>query len=92
MFSRETDASKIAMLYLVARLKLGGFHFIDAQFYNEHLVQFGLKGMPDEEYQPILTKALEGQADFFAAGNKQTRRGRDQLDVTSVLQSITQTS
>lgn len=92
MFSRETDASKIAMLYLIARLKTGGFHFIDAQFYNEHLVQFGLKGMPDEDYQPILAKALETDANFFAAGNSETRCGFDQLAATSVLQSITQTS
>ncbi len=92
MFSRETNASKIAMLYLMARLKIGGYHFLDAQFYNEHLVQFGLKGMPDEDYQPLLTKALETEADFFAAGNQESRRGTDQLTVTAVLQSITQTS
>ncbi len=84
MFSRETNASKIAMLHLMARLKIGGFHFIDAQFYNEHLVQFGLIGVPDAEYQLILARALRAKADFFAAPA--------QLDATSVLQSITQTS
>ena len=84
MFSRETNASKVAMLHLMARLRIGGFHFIDAQFYNEHLVQFGLIGMPDAEYQVILGKALEAKADFFAAP--------DQLSASRVLQSITQTS
>ncbi len=84
MFSRETDASKIAMLHLMARLKIGGFHFVDAQFYNEHLVQFGLIGIPDAEYQIILANALEAEADFFAAP--------DQLSASLVLQSITQTS
>ncbi len=84
MFSRETNASKVAMLHLMARLKIGGFHFIDAQFFNEHLEQFGLVGMPDEEYQIILEKALAAKADFFAAP--------DQLSATCVLQSITQTS
>ncbi|PQA89027.1 leucyl/phenylalanyl-tRNA--protein transferase [Hyphococcus luteus] len=84
MFSRETDASKIAMLHLMARLKIGGFHFIDAQFYNEHLVQFGLIGVPDADYQIMLAKALQAEADFFAAP--------DQLSASLVLQSITQTS
>lgn len=88
MFSREDNASKVAMVYLIARLKIGGFHFIDAQFVNEHLVQFGLTGMEDAEYQKILRTALPVRADFFAAGP----RGADQLDATRVLQSITQTS
>ncbi len=84
MFSRTTNASKIAMLHLIARLQIGGFHFIDAQFFNDHLTQFGLLAMTDEKYQQILKKALVGKADFFAAP--------DQLETTRVLQSITQTS
>lgn len=84
MFSRETNASKIAMLHLMARLKIGGFHFIDAQFYNEHLTQFGLIGVEDARYQVMLARALEAKADFFAAP--------DQFSTTRVLQSITQTS
>jgi len=84
MFSRETGASKIAMLHLMARLKLGGFQFIDAQFFNEHLTQFGLIGMNDSDYQIILEDALDAEANFFAAP--------DQLDASRVLQSITQTS
>ena len=85
MFSRETNASKVAMLHLMARLRIGGFHFIDAQFSNEHLVQFGLIAMDDADYQLILEKALTAEADFFAAAP-------DQLSATRVLQSITQTS
>lgn len=84
MFSRETNASKIAMLYLAARLKIGGFHFIDAQFYNEHLTQFGLIGVDDADYQQMLAEALQSKANFFAAP--------DQFSTTRVLQSITQTS
>lgn len=87
MFSRATNASKVAMVHLMARLKIGGFHFIDAQFHNEHLTQFGLVGMPDAEYQTLLQRALITKADFFAAP---TEPG--QLDTTRVLQSITQTS
>lgn len=84
MFSRKTNASKVAMLHLIARLKIGGFQFIDAQFYNEHLTQFGLIGVEDAEYQTMLSKALEEAADFFAAP--------PQFSTARVLQSITQTS
>ena len=84
MFSRTTNASKVAMLHLIARLKLGGFDFIDAQFYNEHLTQFGLIGVPNIEYQTMLKATLNKKADFFAAP--------DQLDATRVVQLITQTS
>jgi leucyl/phenylalanyl-tRNA--protein transferase len=84
MFSRETDASKVAMVHLIARLKIGGFNFIDAQFFNEHLLQLGLKGLPNEIYQEKLAAALSKRADFLAAG--------DQLSTARVLQSITQTS
>lgn len=84
MFSRADNASKVAFLHLIARLKAGGFHFIDAQFYNEHLAQFGLVGVPNTDYQTMLEKALSAEADFFAAP--------DQLSTGRVLQSITQTS
>jgi len=88
MFSRADNASKVAMLHLMARLKIGGFRFIDAQFFNEHLVQFGLVAMTDADYQRVLRAALVEPADFLAAGPP----GPDQLDATRVLQSITQTS
>lgn len=84
MFSRTTNASKVAMAHLIARLIVGGFKFIDAQFYNEHLTQFGLVGMDDEEYQLVLKDALRRKADFFAAP--------DQFSTSLVLQSITHTS
>ena len=85
MFSRETDASKIAMAHLMARLKLGGFHMIDAQFVNEHLTQFGLKAVPDGDYQTLLAKALETPV-------KPVFSLDFQLSTVRVLQSITQTS
>ena len=84
MFSRSTNASKVAFLYLVERLDTGGFHFIDAQFFNEHLAQFGLRKMPDSQYQELLAKALSAPAYFSASP--------DQPSVERVLQSITQTS
>ncbi|MEM8770611.1 MAG: leucyl/phenylalanyl-tRNA--protein transferase [Pseudomonadota bacterium] len=84
MFSRATDASKVAMAYLMARLKIGGFDFIDAQFFNPHLEQFGLKAMTNEDYQMRLTEALSKPADFHSASAR--------LSATRVLQSITHTS
>lgn len=85
MFSRETDASKVAMVHLIARLKAGGYRLIDAQFVNEHLYQFGLVGIPNEEYQIKLKQAsLISTAPVF--------RSDFQLATVRVLQSITQTS
>ena len=84
MFSVEDNASKVAFLHLIARLKLGGFHFVDAQFFNEHLVQFGQAAMSNDDYQEILEKALRAEADF---GN-----APDQLATSRVVQLITQTS
>jgi len=84
MFSRETNASKIAMLHLIARLKLGGFSIVDTQFFSEHLAQFGVIEMPDANYQKLLSKYLGVDADFNAPPS--------QLAATTVLQSITQIS
>ena len=68
MFSREANASKVAMVHLMARLKAGGFHFVDAQFYNEHLEQFGLIGVPNEDYQAMLKASLAQEANFPRLG------------------------
>jgi len=67
MFSRETNASKIAFLHLIAHLKLREFHFIDAQFTNNHLTQFGLIGMPNKAYQKMLAAALKVKTGFLTA-------------------------
>jgi leucyl/phenylalanyl-tRNA---protein transferase len=66
MFSRATDASKVALVHLVARLKFGGFTLLDAQFVNPHLLQFGSKAMKKAEYHQLLETALEKDADFAA--------------------------
>lgn len=84
MFSRRTNASKIAMLHLIARLKLGGFSILDTQFYSDHLSQFGVTEIPDAEYQKMLSTHLDDEADF--------QRASDKLSATTVLQSITQRS
>ena len=66
MFARATDASKVALVHLVARLNFGGFKLLDAQFVNDHLKQFGCYKVPKREYRPILDAATEADADFFA--------------------------
>ena len=69
MFARATDASKVALVHLVARLNFGGFKLLDAQFVNDHLKQFGCYKLPKKEYRPILDAATEADADFFAFKN-----------------------
>jgi leucyl/phenylalanyl-tRNA--protein transferase len=64
MFSRETDASKVALVHLVARLNSGGFQLLDAQFINDHLKQFGAVEVTRRKYQYMLEAALGAEADF----------------------------
>ncbi len=58
MFSRRTDASKIALVHLVARLRAGGFRLLDAQFTNDHLMQFGIYELNRDMFQERLAAAL----------------------------------
>ncbi len=67
MFSRVTDASKVALVHLVARLIRAGFTLLDTQFVTEHLTQFGATESPRTEYRRRLTAALAVNADFAAA-------------------------
>ncbi len=60
MFSRARDASKIALVYLVARLKYGGFTLLDTQFVTGHLARFGAIEVSREEFQRFLEAALAG--------------------------------
>lgn len=64
MFSRETDASKVALVHLVARLRLGGYTLLDCQFMTEHLRQFGVVEVARDEYRRLLGKALKVEAAF----------------------------
>jgi leucyl/phenylalanyl-tRNA--protein transferase len=60
MFSRARDASKIALVYLVARLKYGGFTLLDTQFVTGHLSRFGAIEVSRDEFQRFLEAALGG--------------------------------
>jgi leucyl/phenylalanyl-tRNA--protein transferase len=66
MFHRRPDASKIALVYLVARLKAGRFTLLDSQFVTDHLARFGARAVPRETYHRDLDRALSRRADFFA--------------------------
>jgi leucyl/phenylalanyl-tRNA---protein transferase len=66
MFSRATDASKVALVHLVARLICGGFKLLDTQFLTDHLKRFGAVEIPREDYKRILKDALVTDADFYS--------------------------
>ncbi len=64
MFHRVRDASKVALVHLVARLKLGGYRLLDAQFLTPHLASLGAIEIPRAEYRRRLADALSARADF----------------------------
>ena len=64
MFSRATNASKIALVHLVAQLRHGGFMLLDTQFTTEHLRQFGGIEIPQADYKTRLAEAMDGDGIF----------------------------
>ena len=84
MFSVERDASKVALVHLVARLKLGGFKLLDIQFTTDHLQTFGAFEIGREAYQERLNEALGVEADFHRMVGGGTSE--------EVLQLVSQTS
>ena len=71
MFSRRTDASKIALVHLVARLRAGGFQLLDAQFTNDHLMQFGIHEISRDRFQARLADALAAAGDLDQEADSQ---------------------
>jgi leucyl/phenylalanyl-tRNA--protein transferase len=84
MFSRVRDASKVTLVHLVARLKVGGFRLLDTQFTTDHLKQFGAVDVDRRQYHHLLEKAIEVEADFYRLPGGATGE--------VVLQSVSQTS
>ncbi len=82
MFSRETDASKVALVNLVARLKRGGFVLLDTQFVTAHLQTFGVEEIAREDFHIRLRAAMQVEATFPA----------EPVSGHEALQLITQTS
>lgn len=68
MFSRQPNASKIALVHLAARLWKGGFEILDTQFSNDHLKQFGVYEVPHTEFRKSLEKVSKQDAEFRLAG------------------------
>ena len=67
MFSRVRDASKVALVHLVARLRLGGFLLLDTQFVTAHLSQFGAYEIPRAQYKAALDRAACAPARWIGA-------------------------
>jgi leucyl/phenylalanyl-tRNA--protein transferase len=82
MFSRVTDASKVALAHLVAHLIRGGYRLLDTQFVTEHLQRFGTMEISRARYRHVLAEALETPAYFPV-------EGLGGVEVVSVLQSST---
>ncbi len=83
MFSRVRDASKVALVHLVARLIRGGYTLLDTQFVTDHLQRFGAVEIPRAEYRCRLTEALAAPARFQPVLDE---------DPLAVLQESTHTS
>jgi leucyl/phenylalanyl-tRNA--protein transferase len=66
MFSRARDASKVALVHLVVRLRMGGFRLLDTQFITEHLTQFGAIEIPRDAYREALANSLDIPARWLA--------------------------
>lgn len=84
MFSYMTDASKVTLVYLAARLIHGGFILLDTQFVTEHLKTFGAIETSRDEFHRQLETALHGRGDFGALPRDLPSRG--------ILQLVNQTS
>ncbi len=64
MFSRVTDASKVALVHLIERLQCGGYQLLDVQFITPHLARFGAIEIPRSSYKARLAQALQVEATF----------------------------
>ena len=76
MFSRETDASKVALAWLVARLRVGGYTLLDCQFITDHLASLGAVSMPRDDYVSSLSAALGGEEGTERLGPGEFSRAR----------------
>ena len=68
MFSIGQDASKIALIHLLERLKIGKYYILDTQFITDHLKLFGAKEISQKRFMEILKSNLMIKADFFKLG------------------------
>jgi leucyl/phenylalanyl-tRNA--protein transferase len=81
MFHRVRDASKIALVHLIARLKAGDYRLLDTQFVTDHLRTFGAVEVPKRRYHRLLEDALVGEGDFGALPVGQPVSGDEALAI-----------
>ena len=81
MFHRARDASKVALVHLVARLIAGGYVLLDTQFVTDHLRSFGAIEVPRRRYRVMLDVALKGHADFLQLPAVQPVTGAQALEI-----------
>ena len=84
MFSRDADASKVALVHLVCRLRKGGFLLLDTQFQTPHLQRFGVIEVARDDYKMMLARAVRRPAQFPVEASLS--------EIDALLQSTTQTS
>lgn len=81
MFHRARDASKVALVHLVARLLAGGYTLLDTQFVTDHLKSFGAIEVPRLRYRNLLDDALDGEASFAALPTDRPVSGAEVLAI-----------
>ena len=79
MFHRARDASKAALVHLVARLRAGGFRLLDTQFLTEHLASLGATAVSRDEFRRRLAESLRSPADFCAVPAARALSGGEAL-------------
>lgn len=87
MFHIERDASKVALVHLVARLRAGGFTLLDTQFVTPHLASLGAVEVPRKAYHKLLSEALAGSGDYYRLGGVEAA-----IAGSACLQSVSQIS
>ena len=84
MFHRARDASKVALVHLVARLIAGGFELLDTQYVTEHLRSFGAVEIPRRRYRTLLDRAIAGEpADFLRLPPAEPISGARALEIVA---------
>ncbi|MBG6147888.1 MAG: leucyl/phenylalanyl-tRNA--protein transferase [Roseibium album] len=79
MFTFRTDASKVCLAHLVARLIVGGYSLLDTQFVTDHLTRFGTQEVSQADYNSLLAEALKLETDYYALSPQAT--GQEVLTV-----------
>jgi leucyl/phenylalanyl-tRNA--protein transferase len=79
MFHRARDASKIALVHLIARLRAGGYRLLDTQYVTDHLKTFGAVEVGKRRYHRLLEDAIIGDADFDALALDRPLSGAEAL-------------